>query len=233
MVSIDSLTYNFKIGKDSIYYNSQQDDKVPPLSLPDYDATSIILGKEFNFYYSPYWDFGKIDGTRIEEIRRYINDPVDGILDSLRNYYWNYRLSDDYLTNIIDILKGFIPTTSIDTNTSLKIPFKIDIEEIKLIDTAAIVKLTETNSQIYKLTGKINNLHNQKNQTRIFGFDRLVNIVNCSGTGEYELLITPQGRIDGSNSHFKVNLLLKDMKELINEQIEESVNYQLLKNYKI
>jgi hypothetical protein len=233
IVSIDSLTYSFKIGKDSIYYNSQDDKLVPPLSRSDYDANSAILGKEFNFYYSPYWDFGKIDGKRIDEVRRYINDPSDGILDTLRNYYWNYRLSDDYLTNIVDILKGFIPNSSIDSSTILKVPFKIDIEEIQLFDSSAKVKLTETTSQLYKITGKINNLKNVKHQIRIFGFDRLVDIVNCSGSGEYELLITPQGRIDGSNSNFKVNLLLKDRKELINEQIEEVINYQLLRNYKI
>jgi hypothetical protein len=232
-VTIDSLEYLFVTGKDTVKYNSQDDEAVPPFNFQDYEASSIVLGKEFHFYYSPYWDFGKIDGEKLAEVRRYVNDPSNGIKDSLRNYIWNYHLSDEYLSNIVDVMKNLMPIRNIDTATQINIPFKIDIDEIKLIDTTAKYKLTEISSVLNTLTCKINHLTNREKKIRIFEFGRLVDVLDCDGTGSYELQVTPQGRVDGAKGKFNIIMHVKDMHEIIKEKIDDEINYQLMRNYKI
>lgn len=232
-VTVDSLIWIYKVGNDSIYYDSQRDDLLPPLKYEDYEASSIILGKSFNFYYSPYWDFGKIDGDRLLEQRGYINDPNDGILDTMKNYFWNYRISDNYLSNLTDVLKNLVPNSAIDTSMVRKFTFKYDTEEISFSDTTAMVKLISSNSQTHVLKAIMNNMQADRNYARIFGFGVFVNIMNSIGSGEYQIEISPQGRIDGAKGKFKFELLLKDRNEFIRQLIEEEVSYQLLKNYKV
>lgn len=231
-VSIDSLVYRYIVGSDTVYYNSQDDDAVPPFKLQDYEANGLILGKEFTFNYSSYWDVGKIGGWRLEQVRKYINDPIDGIDDSLRKYFWNYRLSDQYLSSFVDILKKYMPLKPLDTNEIRNIPFFIDIEETLYYDTAKVQFLGLVNNQ-YVLKGTLNNLKNVRPRTRIPGFDVLVDIAYVEGKGEYTVLITPQGRVDGSYGNFNIEMILKDRNELIYQKIEEKLSYQLLNNYKI
>lgn len=231
-VSIDSLEYKYIVGKDTIYYNSQSDDAVPPFKLQDFDANGLLLGKEFNFNYSAYWDVGKISGMRLEQLRRFINDPIDGIDDSLRRYFWNYRLSDPYLISFVDILKNYMPNKPLDTVTIREIPFTIDVEETLYRDTAKVKLLGLINNQ-YVLRGELPNLKNIRPKTRIPGFAVLVDIVHTKASGEYTLYITPQGRVDGSKGKFNIELILRDRNELIYQKIEENLSYQLLNNYKI
>lgn len=231
-VSIDSLVYRYIVGTDTIYYNSQDDEAVPPFKLQDFDANSLLLGKEFTFNYSAYWDVGKIGGMRLEQVRRYINDPIDGIDDTLRKYFWNYRLSDQYLASFVDILKKYMPNKPLDTTQIRNIPFFIDIEETQYFDTAKVKFLGLKDNQ-YILKGTMNNLKNVRPRTRIPGFQVLVDLVHVEGKGEYTVLITPQGRVDGSYGHFNIEMLLRDRNELIYQKIEEKLSYQLLKNYKI
>jgi len=231
-VSIDSLVYRYIAGKDTVYYNSQDDEAVPPFKLQDFDANGLLLGKEFTFNYSAYWDVGKIGGQRLEQVRKFINDPIDGIDDTLRKYFWNYRLSDQYLSSFVDILKKYMPNKPLDTNQIRNIPFFIDIEETMYFDTAKVQFLGLKDNQ-YVLKGTLNNLKNVRTRTRIPGFDKLVDIVHVEGKGEYTVLITPQGRVDGSYGLFNIEMLLNDRKELIYQKIEEKLSYQLLTNYKI
>lgn len=231
-VSIDSLIYRYVVGKDTTYYNSQDDESVPPFKLNDFDANGILLGKEFTFNYSAYWDVGKVGGARLEELRRFINDPIDGIDDSLRKYFWNYRLSAPYLISFVDILKRYMPNKPLDTSEIRNVPFTIDIEETLFSDTAKVKLMGLENNQ-YVLKGTLNKLMNVRKKTRIPGFTVLVDIVHIEGNGEYTVLITPQGRVDGSFGQFTINMLLKERQELIYQKIEEKINYQLLNNYKI
>ncbi len=231
-VSVDSLVYRYITGKDTIYYNSQDDEAVPPFKLQDFDANGLLLGKEFTFNYSSYWDVGKVSGARLEQLRIFINDPIDGIDDSLRRYFWNYRLSSSYLISFVDILKKYMPNKPLDTNEIRNIPFTIDIEETQFFDTAK-VKLSAVEDNQYKLKGTMSNIKNARNKTRIPGFTVLVDIVHTEGNGEYTLLITPQGRVDGSFGKFTIEMLLKEKQELIYQKIEEQISYQLLNNYKI
>lgn len=231
-VSVDSLEYRYIIGQDTTYYNSQDDEAVPPFKLQDFEANGLLLGKEFTFNYSSYWDVGKVGGSRLEQLRRFINDPIDGIDDSLRKYIWNYRLSSPFLTSFVDILKNYMPNKPLDTLEIRSIPFTIDIEENLFFDTAK-VKLSGIEDNQYKLKGTLSNIKNKKSQTRIPGFNILVDVVHTEGKGEYTLFITPQGRVDGSNGKFTIEMLLKEKQELIYQKIEEQINYQLLNNYKI
>lgn len=231
-VSVDSLEYRYIVGKDTTYYNSQDDEAVPPFKLQDFDANGLLLGKEFTFNYSSYWDVGKVSGARLEQLRRFINDPVDGIDDSLRKYFWNYRLSAPHLISFVDILKKYMPNKPLDTSEVRNIPFTIDIEETQFFDTANVKLLGLIDNQ-YKLKGTLNNLKNVKGKTRIPGFTVLVDIVHIEGKGEYTVLITPQGRVDGSFGQFTIDMLLKERQELIYQKIEEKISYQLLNNYKI
>lgn len=232
-VTIDSLAYKFSNGLDSVFYDSQNDELAPPFKYEDYEATSVVLGKSFNFFYSPYWDFGKIEGTELAVKRNFVNNPLDGITDTMRNYFWNYRLSDVNLTEIVDVLKNMISTSSIDTSMNRKIKFGLEAEEISFADTNAIVKLTNASSQSHILKAVMNNLRTNKKSVRIFGFGKFVDVIKSDGKGEYELEISPQGRVDGAKGNFKINLLLQDRKETIKEVIEQNITYQLLMNYKI
>lgn len=231
-VSVDSMVYKYIIGRDTISFNSQDDEALPPFKLQDFDANGILLGKEFTFNYSSYWDVGKVGGSRLEQLRRFINDPVDGLDDSLRKYFWNYRLSSPYLISFVDILKKYMPNKPLDTNEIRNIPFTIDIEENMFFDTAK-VKLLGIEDNQYKLIGTMNNIKHTKSKTRIPGFTVLVDVVHTEGKGEYTLFITPQGRVDGSFGNFTIEMLLKDKQELIYQKIEEQISYQLLNNYKI
>jgi hypothetical protein len=232
-VSVDSLVWKYVSGGDSVYYDTQNDDMVPPFKYIDYEASSVVLGKTFSFYYSPYWDFGKIQSNKLTESRNLVNDPTNGILDSIRNYVWNYRMSDNYLADLTDILKDLIPTTPIDSSMIRKFPFKIESEEIAFSDTAATVQLVKSNSQVHILRAKMNNLSSDKNFVRIFGFGVMTKLLNSNGKGTYELEISPQGRIDGAKGKFNYELLFQDRNETIKEIIEEEITYQLLKNYKV
>jgi hypothetical protein len=232
-VTVDSLVWKYKVGGDSVYYDTQRDDLLPPLKYEDYETSSIILGKSYNFYYSPYWDFGKIDGNRLIEQRNMVNDPSEGIADSMRNYFWNYRLSDNYLVNLTDVLKNLVPNNAIDTSMKRNVIFKYDTEELTFVDTTATVQLIKTNSQVNKLKATLNNLKCERNYARIFGFGVFVDIIQSTGKGEYELDISPQGRVDGANGKFRFEILFRDRNETVREVIEEEVNYQLLSNYKV
>jgi hypothetical protein len=232
-VAVDSLTWGFKTGSDSVYYDSQKDDMIPPLKYEDYEASSVILGRAFNFYYSPYWDFGKIDGDRLLADRMLINSENDGIKDSIRNYFWNYRLSDLNLANLTDVIKNLVPSVAVDTSMVLKRQFKYDTEETTFIDTSAQLKLIKASPQSNVLKVVLNDLKVARNYARIFGFGVFVNIQKSKGKGEYSLEISPQGRIDGANGKFSFELDIQDRNETMKEYIEETVSYQLLGNYKI
>lgn len=231
-VSIDSLDYKYISGTDTIKYNSQDDEAVPPFNLSDYEFSSIPLGKEFFFYYSPYWDFGKIEGDRLTETRNYINDPSDGIKDTMRLFMWNQKLSDTYLANFVDILKNYIPLGPIDTSQVRKVPFSIEIDN-KIYNDSAAVKLTQAYSNAYVLEGKINKLTSHNKKVKIIGFGILVDVLKVDGKGNYTLTISPQGRVDSGEGNFIINMILKDRNEIINQKIEETVKYFLISNHKV
>ena len=232
-VSIDSLVWRYNRDGDSTYFDSQNDELVPPFNIEDFEESSIVLGRNFNFYYSPYWDFGKITGKKLIEDRIYINDPLDGILDTTRNYFWNYRLSDENLTEVVDVLKNLIPPDAIDTSMKRNIIFNYSTEEMAFTDTNTTVQLINENSRVYTLKATMNNLLPKRERTRIFGFGVFVDIIDCKGSGTYELDLTPQGRTEGARGEFNFDILFKDRREIIREKINEKVIYQLLKNYKI
>ena len=232
-VSVDSLIWIFKRDGDSIYYDSQDDELIPPLNIEDYEESSVVLGRNFNYYYSPYWDFGRIDGNKLLMDRNYINDPLDGISDSKRNYFWNYRLSDENLSELVDVLKNLITPDAIDTSMKRKVIFNYSTEEMAFTDTSSIVQLVYDNARVYTLKATISDLKPKRERTRIYGFGVFVDIIDCKGSGTYELDITPQGRTEGARGEFNFELLLRDRNEIIRETINEKVIYQLLKNYKI
>jgi hypothetical protein len=231
-VSIDSLDYTYIRGKDTTKYNSQDDDGIPPYQLSDFEYSSITLGKEFFFYYSPYWDFGKIEGDRLTETRNYINDPLDGIQDTMRLFMWNQKLSDTYLANFVDILKNYIPMMPLDTSQVRRIAFSIEIDN-KIFNDSADVQLKQSYDNAYIMEGKIDNLTSHNKKVRIMGFDILVDVQKAVGKGHYTLTISPQGRVDGGEGNFEINMILKDRNEIINQKIEEKIKYFLISNHKV
>ncbi len=231
-VSIDSLDYTYIRGNDTVKYNSQDDNAVPPFQLSDYEFSSIPLGKEFFFYYSPYWDFGKIEGNRLTETRNYINDPLDGIQDTMRLFMWNQKLSDLYLANLVDILKNYIPMGPIDTSVVRKTPFSIEIDN-KIFNDSAAVKLTQAYDNAYILEGKIDKLTCHNKKVKIMGFDILVDVLKVDGKGNYNLTISPQGRVDIGEGNFEIDMILRDRNEIINQKIEEKIKYFLISNHKV
>jgi len=232
-VSIDSLEYTYKSGNDSIYYNSQSDTLLPPFNLKDYDISSVILGKNFDFIYSPYWDIGKVEEGNVIEKRQFINDPVTGIDDPYRKYLWNFQLSDENLGYTVDLLKGIIPAHSIDTNMVKIVPIRIAVENLSILADSARVKLITANSNKYVLRADFNHFVPLKNEVVIPEFLTFVNFEGVTGDGSYILNLTPQGRVDSGELNLKLNLQFRDRKEIINEKIEKHSIWQLLENYKI
>ncbi|HRS01579.1 MAG TPA: hypothetical protein P5545_03435 [Bacteroidota bacterium] len=235
-VSIDSLEYTYKSGIDSIYYNSQSDSLLPPFNIKDFDISSVILGKNFDFIYSPYWDIGKIEESgegNVIEKRRFINDPVMGIDDPYRKYLWNFQLSDENLGYTVDLLKGIIPIHSIDTNMVRIVPIRFAIENLSFLADSAKVKLITANSNKYVLRADFNHFVPLKKEVVIPEFLTFVNFEGITGDGSYILTLTPQGRVDSGELKLKLNLQFRDRKEIINEKIEKHSIWQLLDNYKI
>ncbi|MCE5305316.1 MAG: hypothetical protein ABFD00_05280 [Chloroherpetonaceae bacterium] len=232
-VSIDSLEYSFKSGNDSVYYNSQLDDQVPPFNIPDFDISSVILGKDFELLYSPYWDFGKVQGDNLIAKRNYINDPIEGIPDPIRKYQWNFQLSDDNLGFTVDLLKNLIPTHSIDTHLVRNIPFKFAVEGLSFYTDSAKVQLVTANSSKYVLSASFDHFIPLQKESVIPGFLTFVDFENVDGKGSYTLNLTPQGRVDAGELNLDLNLQFKDRNEIIHEKIQKHSIWQLIKNYRI
>ena len=232
-VSIDSLEYTLKSGNDTVYYNSQSDTTIPPFNIQDFDFTSVILGKNYDLLYSPYWDFGKVDGDNVVEKRDYINDPVMGIEDPFRKYLWNFQLSDENLGYTVDLLKGIIPTHSIDTSMTRIVPMRFAIENLLLLADSAKVKLITANSNKYVLRADFNNFVPLRKDVVIPGFMTFVDFNSVLGEGSYILTMSPQGRVDMGELNMKLELQFRDRREIINEKIEKHSIWQLLDNYRI
>lgn len=232
-VSIDSLEYKLKSGNDSVYYNSQSDTILPPFNIQDFDINSVILGKNYDLIYSPYWDLGKADGGNIIEKRNYINDPVMGIEDPFRKYLWNFQLSDENLGYTVDLLKGIIPTHSIDTSMIRTVPIRFAVENLLFLADSAKVKLITANSNKYVLKADFNHFIPLRKDVVIPGFMTFVEFNNVLGEGSYTLTMSPQGRVDMGELNMKLELQFRDRREIINERIEKHSIWQLLDNYRI
>jgi len=232
-VSIDSLEYTLKSGGDSIYYNSQSDTLFPPFNIPDFDISSVILGKNYDVIYSPYWDIGKVEGGNVVDKRNYINDPVLGIEDPFRKYLWNFQLSDANLGYTVDLLKGIIPPHSIDTHIVRTVPIRFAIENLSILADSAHVKLITASSNKYTLKAEFNHFVPIRKDVVIPGFMTFVDFEEVDGTGSYILNMTPQGRVDMGELNLNLNLKFRDRKEIIYERIEKHSIWQLIDNYRI
>lgn len=230
-VSIDSLKYKFSDSRDTVEYNSQSDEVAPPFQIPDYVKSSVILGKEFEFEYNPYYEVIKVAGDRLERQRYRIKDPNKGMRDSLRRYIWLKQLSDEHLEFVSDLRKGLFPDFRAKEDTTWKTRVYLESEGIRFYDSVE-VKFNGYEARSYLLTGESFDLELIDEDAVIHKIEAKSSPQEIKGNIEYELRVNPRGFIEYLQIDMDLKFEMKIKNETFNQHVVSTYTWELGKMYK-
>ncbi|MEI6089457.1 MAG: hypothetical protein WCR42_03305 [bacterium] len=229
-VSIDSIYFRFNSPNKKAEYNSAWDEGTPPFNIRNFERCSAPMGMEYAMQYSPYDEVTKISGDRLASKLKDLNDPKDGLKDSIRRYVWLGGLNDRNLEFIADVNKNFLPENKVTPDTFWITTVKCRVDDVYFIDTVKM-KVKSYTTKMYKLTGESIGRYLEKSPMLVYNMDKFVTPAFISGTSTYSMNLTPKGTIELLEAKYDLNLLLHYKNEPIVHIIKSNQKWILIDRY--
>lgn len=230
-ISIDSLKYKFKDDKYDIDYNSQSNVDVPPFNVFDYEKTSVLLGKEYEFDYNPYYEIIDVKGDRLAEQLYRLNDPKKGMRDPLRKYVWLDQLSNEHLEFASDLRKGLFPPFRAQMDTTWKTTSYLELEGIALTDSLEMT-LTDFDIKNFTIVGKSFDIKTIDKDVVLHTIKDRSQVLSADGNIDYLLKVSPRGNINYLQIDIDLNVKLKNVNEIYNQHYITTYTWELDKMLK-
>jgi hypothetical protein len=229
-VSIDSMIYNLKDDSQTINFNSQNDNDVPPFKTKDFEANFVPVGKDFDIVYSPYHEIVKLTGERYNTLVENWKDSTQVPKDSFKKFYWLKGFSTEVLSFLGDVHKGLMPMfrASIDTTWNDKVHLVID--GVSLNDNVNL-KLVSFNSKAFTIEGHSEQLSLDPTQARFHGVETFIDVHSGTGKTDYKLLVNPQGIVELLEIKIKADMKCTFDKTEFNQNVDTKFTWEKIKMY--
>lgn len=215
-VSVDSLKFKFTDKKDTINYNSQSDEQVPPFNIFAYEKASIYLGKEYFLHYNPYYEVINLTGERLEFQRYRLNDPKHGMRDPIRKFVWDFNLSDQHLIFNGDLRKGLFPPFRAPKDTTWKTEVELEVDGIMFKDSVEM-RFDDFTIKNYLLSGESFGITVPEGEVVLHAIKAKSKILGGEGNVSYSLKVSPKGFIN----YLQIDIDVKIKIEIQNEIFEQ------------
>jgi hypothetical protein len=234
LVSIDSLDYSCTDYSDStnVSFNSNADDAIPPFGNNHFMQAMVPVSKEFFLSYSGYNEVVDIYGDRYaSHIQRYGKDPKTMITDSIQKFIWVEGVDLDNMAFIADVAKDLLPPNDrIAVDSSWKAVIYNKVNGIKIVDTVEF-KMDKYTAKQYILKGKSVGMSLDNKRTLPYKIPLLLTPESISGTGEYEIKMTPRGAIEQLNSKYDIAVKVPLRDSYYTEKIKSNISWVLVGRY--
>jgi hypothetical protein len=229
-VSIDSMHYKFTEGEAVFEFDSQADNP-GSMSFEDLISYMVPLGKEYNMTYSPYGEVAKIEGEKIDNLLDLINQQKGAKMDPLRAFVWTDGVSKERLQFITDVKKVNFPLEPVQKDSLWTSPFNIQFENMNFYDTLTS-KISKISNGYISIECKSGNLRAIPKAGKFYGIKtQLVEIKECKGTGNYNIIMHPKGFISESEAIFTLTIGANVKKDYFREKIDSRIKWELLKQF--
>ncbi len=216
-VNIDSLRYRFKSGESEIVYDNRS--KVQ-LKFPDLTAATVPVNRECFIKFSPYWEAVSIRGEMLDWLKDYIAKYGEGHLDSMSTYMWLNGISTMAYAQIIDPQKGVLPNDVVKRDSSWKKPYFVKIDGLDCRDDSATTHIASYALGLYTLESDIQHLKVLPKTDRLYGIERMIDILGGEGKGHQTLVINRRGNIISSSSQFNTTVKAHVRNETFSENVQ-------------
>lgn len=230
-ISVDSLKFRFTDNKDTIDYNSQSDDKVPPFNIFAYEKASIYLGKEYMLHYNPYYEITELTGERLERQRYLLDDEDHGMRDPIRKHVWKYNLSDEHLIFNGDLRKGFFPPFRAEIDTTWKSEIYLEVDNIPFRDSV-LMSFDDFTIKNYEMSGESIGINVPESEVVLHTIKEKSKVLGGEGDVNYYLKVSPKGFINYVEINIDVKFKLQIKNEIFEQHYNTVYTWQLGNMYK-
>ncbi len=215
-VSVDSLKFRFTDNKDTVDYNSQTDEQVPPFNIFAYEKASIFLGKEYELHYNPYYEINNITGDRLELQRYRLDDEEHGMRDPIRKHVWKFNLSDEHLLFNGDLRKGFFPPFRAKKDTTWQSQIYLEVDNIPFRDSV-LMSFDDFTIKNYELSGESTGIQVPQSEVVLHTIKAKSKVLGGEGDVNYYVKVSPKGFIN----YIEINIDVKFNIQIKNENFEQ------------
>jgi hypothetical protein len=230
-VSIDSLKYKF-IDGEKVYEFSDIDRATPDiLKFDDFLTYSVPMSLNFEIIYSPYGETAKIQGERLEEKRKYVEQLKPTIPDSIWYYNWTDGLSDQRLKQIGEVIKLSYPLSPVYRDSFWLSPIELQIDGINIVDTLEL-KATGFFNNKYTIVGEFKNPTSIWKKTKFYGIKSLsLPYIITGANGSIEQILSATGLVNSLDIKLFFNLEVGNPIIFI-EKIYKRLHWEMVNSYR-
>ncbi|MCX7929949.1 MAG: hypothetical protein N2663_04445 [Chlorobi bacterium] len=229
-VTIDSLTYSFSSGGSVLTY--KPGDQMP-LQFPDFVATVVPLNRQFQMYYSPYWDVAKVEGEMLDWLRDYIAKGAGDVpgFDSLQQFIWLRNISLPVLAHYADPQKGALPNGRVTLDSVWQKPFAILADGIQLRQSDAKTRIVEQRGPIVVLQTQCDSLRPTLERLKLYNIQRFVEIIGGHGTCTHTIELHKAGFIESARTALHAEVQCRVRNETFTQRIQSRYHWRLRGQY--
>lgn len=228
-VTIDSLRYSFSSGGNTLSY--KPNDQMP-LQFPDFVTAVVPLNRQFQMYYSPYWDVAKVEGEMLDWLRNYIAEGGDvPNFDSLQQFVWLRNISLPVLAHYADPQKGALPNGRVTLDSVWKKPFTILADGIEFRQADARTRIVEQRGPVFVLQTQCDSLQPTLERLKLYNIQRFVEIVGGSGTCTHTVELHKAGFVESAETMLTADVRCKVRNEVFTQKIRSRYHWKLRGQY--
>jgi hypothetical protein len=235
LVSIDSLDYSCTDYTDStnVSFNTNSDEDIPPFDNNHFMQAMVPVSKEFFLSYSGYNEVVDIYGDRYaSHLHRYVKDPKTRITDSVQKFIWVDGVNLDNMAFIADVAKDLLPPNDrISVDSTWRAVIFNKVNGISIVDTVEF-KIEKYTAKQYILKGKSIGISLDKKHTLPYKIPLLLSPESISGTGEYEIKMTPRGAIEQLRTKYHIEVKVPVKESYYTEKVKSNIAWVLVGRYK-
>lgn len=229
-VTIDSLRYSFSSGGNTLSY--KPGDQMP-LQFPDFVAAVVPVNRQFQLYYSSYWDAAKVEGEMLDWLRNYVTEGGTNVpgFDSLQQFVWLRNISLPVLAHYADPQKGALPNGRVAVDSVWSKPFVILADGIQFRDGAARTRIVEQRGPTFVLRTEADSLRPTLERVKLYNIQRFVEIIGGDGRCTHIVELHKAGFIEAANTTLEVTARCRVRNEVFTEQIRSRYQWTLRGQY--
>jgi hypothetical protein len=231
IVTLDSLNYRFSEG-DVVFDFNTSDFQGNALKFKDLNLKTIALGRTYNLIYSPYGEIAKISSEDIEETMDYMKTKGADYLTPIELFIWNHGLSTNHLSYLGDRKKIVFPFDRIAKDSLWKSPLSLELNGYNYNDTLNL-KIKEYNAGVFQIEGQSSSISHVDSEILTYEISDLVKILETNGSGIFNMTLNASGSILKSGFIYDIISKIKVGNQVIIENIESNVNWELMETFKL
>lgn len=228
-VSVDSLEYKLTDGS-KVYEFSSIKNISGSSNFPDIQHTVVLLGRNYDLTYSPYYEITKYEGEDLDWLRDYITGTGNLNLDKMKEFIWLDGISNSRLNHIGDLIKLQIPLVEIQPDSVWYSKFAIQVNNIGFAGNAE-TRFVSSSDGNYRFEAIPKSITPVNNTVRLYDIVDLAEIKNYYCGGKYTLYINFQGIVNEAIGDFTTDVRYMVKREEIQEHIKSSYRILFINQY--